>query len=59
MKYPYASDDSFYLYGKFIVVKRQCPKCGGNGDDDGVIDPESGICDKCGFDMRVLEVCKR
>ena len=57
MKYPYASDNSFYLCGKFIVVKRQCPKCGGN--DDGVIDPESGICDKCGFDMRVLEGCKR
>lgn len=53
--FPFASQNSFYLMGNFIPVQTQCPKCNGANYDEGYINPKTGICDNCGFNMRVIK----
>lgn len=54
-EFPFADKRSFYLWGKFVPVRQQCPKCNGANYDEGVIDPKTGICDNCGFDIRAMK----
>lgn len=53
-KYPYASSKSFFLKGHFCPVRKQCPKCNKANYDEGHINPKTGICDNCGFDIRAM-----
>lgn len=53
-KYPFCSPQSFYLRGHFIPVRVACPKCGVGYYDGASINPRTGICYSCGFNVKAM-----
>lgn len=54
-EYPYCHANSFVEWHKFFPVMAKCPKCSGEDlEDYQWIDPKTGVCENCGFDIKEL-----